>query len=399
MKRTYILITGMVILSLLAMGCSVCSFVTKKGKDVALTKVIEEVEKQVEKQSTPKPGAADKPKDDTSMSGGDGKLFNGDTVAPSDSLDSYRYEFSMTGRQGDEKMIVSGNGAFVKEPPAAQVYMESQEDDGKTQVMQFIRIGAKVYVYDPDQEGWLAMDSDGSFAAGFNITDMMLEEMVVQFDQEAFKRVDKHDKVNGVDCSHYRADAQDLETGFVKESEITGGTVDMWIANDLGVLIKYEMDVQGKDSDGKPVDAQFTLNIFDANKPVKIEPPPEDQIISGTSEEPEVVPAKTPTTNGVAATLPKPDDVSDLEGAELAAAQALADSGDFDLYQTKLTGDEAVKFFQEAYAGAGWSQDESSSMTTEGLAVLIFTKGDLTVTVIINEMMSPDASTIIVYVE
>jgi hypothetical protein len=404
--KTRILIVGIVILSLLVMGCNVCSLATKKGKEIGATKVAEELEKVVEEKlatptSTKEPQAkSEEPQPEAPKPGTDddtGVVFDGDEVVGWDSLDSYRYELSMQANQDGEKATIEGSGAVTKDPPAMQADIEVTSDKGESQTLRFIRAEGRIYLYDPARKGWMVMEGDSPMAAGVDLVDMIMKEMIVRFDSTKFSRMAEQEPMNGVSCSKYHAAAKDIEVDFLEgKGEITAGDVYVWIANEWGVLIRYVMDIEGKDAEGNPAGAQFTLNVLDVNQSVKIAPPPESEILGDLGDAPGL--PLPQDTDGIAKTLPKPEGSSELEGVELAAAQALAETSDHDLYKIPLSVEEAVAYYEKAYADAGWDK-QTSPPVAEGVAILIFAKEGRTVTVMINGMFSTEAPMVVVYVQ
>lgn len=400
--RNRVLIVGIVVLSLLVMGCSVCGLVGKKGQEVVATKVSEELGQVQEQLATPTPvqEQADKPEATRSAEDDGGAVFEGDQIVSWEALDSYRYELVMQGTQDDEKTSISGGGAFVRQPPAAQMGFEIKSGEDDLQILDLIRVGDQAYLYDADRKGWVVLKADNPMLANMDIVDLMMAESMVQFDKTRYKRIDGHVTVNGLDCSQYRIAAEDIEADlFEGQGEITAGQADVWIANKLGVLIRYELDLEGKDADGKTVDARLTLNVLDVNQPVTISPPPENEILGDLFGLPDAAPTAAPSSSdGIAKMLPRPENTSGLEGAELAMAQAMAETADADMYKVDMSIEAAVAFYDKALADAGWEKMGSSTVT-EGIAVLVFGKDGKTATVMINSMLSPEAPMVVVFVQ
>ncbi|MBN1584617.1 MAG: hypothetical protein JXA89_28175 [Anaerolineae bacterium] len=420
-----ILIVGIIVLSLLVMGCSVCGLASKKAKEVAETKVVKELEK-IQETATPTPvkesmdkATATKPAAETkatatkaagetkpeptptkSDTGDGGALFEGEQLVSWQALDSYRYELTLHSTQGSEKVNMTGDGAFVKDPPAMTIDLQVESSETGEVALRAISIGTKAYLYDPVRNGWMVIGSDSPMLESVNFGNLMMDEMMVQYDKTKFKLVDEHVNMNGVDCSHYSVAAKDIEADlFDGQGEITSGSANVWIANELGVLIKYEMDIEGKDNEGNPANAQMTLNVLDVNKPVEILPPPEDEILGEIPGLPGVVP--TPVSqdgDGIAKTLPKPETATELEGVELTTAQALAESSDADMYKISMSVEDAAAFYESAFVDAGWSKQVSPPVGN-GIAVLIFGKDGKTATVMVNGMFSEEEPMVVVFVQ
>ena len=303
MKRARVFIAAILILSLLTMGCNLFSSLVKKGKDAAVTKVVSEIESIEEKTepaeeaepeekeepaeaeepeptATPEP-AEEEPPTPTAEAEGPVAEFDSEAYSRLHTLNSYRYELAMEAIEEGKTVSMTGHGAFVREPPAAEFSFEMREGDEEPDLIQFIRVADKVYLYDTEQGGWMVIDADSPMADSMDMLGMIMGEMTEPLEEEAFKLVDRHQKINGVDCSHYRADAKDLPEEYYGPDggKVTDGQVDVWIANGAGHLMRFVIEMEGEDEEGSPMEATLALEIMDVNEPIQIEPPPEDQIV------------------------------------------------------------------------------------------------------------------------
>jgi len=431
MKRARIFIAAILILSLLTMGCNLFSSLAKKGKDAAMTKVVSETEsieeeaepaeeaEPVEKEEPaeaeePEPTATPEPAEEeppTPTAEAEGPVAEFDTEAYSrlHTLNSYRYELAMEAIEEGKTVSMTGHGAFVREPPAAEFYFEMKEGDEEPDLIQYIRVANKVYLYDAEEGGWMVIDADSPMADSMDMLGMIMGEMTEPLEEEAFKLVDRHQKVNGVDCSHYRADAKDLPEEYYGPDggKVTNGQVDVWMANGAGHLMRFVTEMKGEDKDGNPMEATFTLEIMDVNESIQIEPPPEDQIVEdwtslgeeeGVETEEEEEPSAPSGSGGITQSLPRPGDAADLSGMDLATAQAFAEGADFSFYRTGLSVQDAAQFFEEAWGREGWEM-EVGTEPSDDMAFLFFTKGDTTVDLILYRVTEEEGCLVILYVE
>lgn len=94
--------------------------------------------------------------------------------------------------------------------------------------------------------------------------------------------VSRHEKLEGVDTTHYRFADKDLEQSwrgwFASEGKLISGQIELWIANKGNYLKKYRQDTVFEEEDGTQVRQQYEALITQENKPVEIELPPADQI-------------------------------------------------------------------------------------------------------------------------
>ncbi len=405
MKNKFTFMIGLLIAAWLTMGCGVCSLVSKKGQEVVQTKVVEEVEKQLSATPGAKATATQSAKTQPTATqpaptqptatqpAKENEPPADDTLAALEQPTSYRYKLDLQTSQGDQVTRMTGQGAYVQDPPAYELDMETTEA-GQTTTIHVIQVNDKVYVYDFQRDGWMVFDAqenDTSQIANPN-------ELVKQEYLDAFKLEKKSETVNGQDCRVYKADTQDLPGATLgQDIQVTEGTVRLWISKKLNMLVRYQADLSGKKSDGSVVKANMQMDLTDINAAIQIEPPPEDKILedmSGWGTDTESTPA---ASKGEAAKLPKPSDATPLEEKDRQAAQEMANSDDFDLYQTQMSVTEVAKFLEDAYSEAGWEKESWSTVSDE-IALLFFTKGDQTAQVTATSMLVSGKVVVIVSV-
>ncbi len=417
-RRKAVLLGGLLILSVLTMGCSLCTMVRGLGKNAALTAVAT-VQTQIaerEQRATPTPAkAGTTPSVTQTVQLTPGKTVQptatkGSSVVPTptgaagiqyqpfDDLSSYRYTIDIEMIEQSVKTTVKTIGAFVREPPASQLEAETQQGDESPQAVKLIRVEDVIYLYDAGQEGWIAMDYDASTVSDVDLMGLLTGELGDMLQSEAFDLISAHENVADVACSHYRADARDLSAVLGDPSTtFTSGTVDVWTANSSHIIMRVSMNLTGVDSDNKAVEGKLELQVSDVDKPIQILPPPKDKIVQDlTSTAPETTP--TPGVSaGIAKTLPKPADAAAVLGTLPAQAQALAQGQDIDFYRTNLSQQDAVKFFEEALPKQGWAKVQS--MPTEQMTILVFSKGDNSASIVIMANPGGEGNLVVVAVQ
>ncbi len=287
MKRTHVILIGLVILSFWTLGCGLCNLATQKGQEIALTKVVEEVEKQMatltvqpgddKATATPKPGT--KPTN-TPKAGATPTAAAASTEFKGlDTLNSYRSEFRMNGNDGGQEISVSGSSAWVKEPRASDSSFETRQND-QTQQVRIILIKDDLFMYSPEAGGWIAMQSSPDMVSGMDLSGMLIGEMSKPLDDKAFKLISEHDDVNGMDCRHYQANAKDLSENMMGMNvKVTEGTVDVWVSNKWGVAVQYSLQIEGTNQEGKEASVEMSVWITDINESIEILPPDSSEII------------------------------------------------------------------------------------------------------------------------
>jgi|GEM_PF-6046527 len=396
MRNKFTFMIGLLIAALLTMGCGVCSLVSKKGQEVVQTKVVEEVEKQLSATPGTKATATQpaKTQPTATQPAQENEPPAGNTLAALEQPTSYRYKLIIQMSQGDQVTKMTGEGAYVQDPPAYELDMETTEA-GQTTTVQIIQVNDKLYLYDPQRDGWMvfAAQEDNASQQVANPNELVKKDYL-----DAFKLEKKSETVNGQDCRVYKADAQDLPgTTLGQDVQVTEGTVRLWISKKLNTLVRYQADLSGKKSDGSVVKANMQMDLTEINTAIQIEPPPEDKILedmSGWGTDTEPTPA---ASKGEAAKLPKPSDATPLAEKDRQTAQEMATGDDFDLYQTKMSVTEVAKFLEDAYGKAGWEKESWSTVSDE-IALLFFTKGDQTAQVTATTMLVSGTVVVIVSV-
>ena len=373
-----------VIATLSLLGCSLCNILSK-GKEVATTVV--ETKKTIEAEATkiletvapeltaaaatptkaPAAKATPTPGAEATTAPTEGAPLT-EAKEAFEKMHSYRYEIHMSydvpDAETEQEASMTFLGAEIREPRAYH-YIFTDEREGSK--MEMIFVNDVLFMYDEEQGGWIAMPGGEGSAFGeslFTPADFLEDEEWI----EDAKLVNAHEKVDGVDCSHYQIRQENFQETFGDEEvTIKEGEMNVWVANDQNYVAKVVLKAVGVDQAGHEGNMDLTLRVYDVNKDFEISPPPEEDIIQdmtglfGGGDE-------------LLDSLPIPDDAADVVvfmGMKTFASQ--------------LTIDELVQFYRDEMPPLGWTEDESQFATMEGMATMTFIKDGDTVNIVISD--------------
>ncbi len=271
----------------------------------------------------------------------------------SDDLESYRYEMIMTisGVNDAGEPVSQGmtmQMAFIKDPAASSIVMVSDgiadmEDMGSIEMVQ---IGNTSYMVMPEM-GCLALPAEEE--------DLMQSSMADEFTPEAmFNDLEKldlvgDDEINGIPVLHYTYDESAIPAG--EAQGITKANGDIFVAKDGGFLVRMVSDMEGDSTfmegfEGiKDAVMHIEFNMTDINAAFEILPPAGCEGQGPDAEPP----------------FPVLEDATDLFNFPGMMS-----------YSTAVSAEDAITFYQEAMAEAGYTFAEDESFITTGLANLVF---------------------------
>jgi len=174
------------------------------------------------------------------------------------------------------------------EPAPGNYAMTGKDKSGEhpDQEMKLIALDDAIYFYDPQEGKWARLprnleDTTGGIGGIINLAEEMAKENAPDVFTPAYI-VSRHERIDGVDCTHYRLKDKDLQKleqkDFPTTRTVVSGQVDIWIANQGDYLKKMEQDAIYDDEDGRQLRVSYNALVTDENKPVKIEAPPADQV-------------------------------------------------------------------------------------------------------------------------
>ncbi|MGQ9585114.1 MAG: hypothetical protein ACUVXG_06900 [Anaerolineae bacterium] len=247
----------------------------------------------------------------------------------------------------------------VKEPPASRVVMVGKDESGFTG-LEMVQVEGAIYMRFKEKETdeWQEWTS---FASGETADQMSPEEMFMgpfmglqQWDARELQVVDRHETVNGVDCTHYQVSdkamaefirlttepGKELEPG---ELQVTQAQADFWVANKGEYLVEAAVRIEGT-QDNQPYWMEITTEVLEVNKPFTIEPP------------------------AGAAKPGLPDDVPVFPGATMTASGM-----GITTFEVKATVKEVADFYKAQMPTNGWTA-KGEPLEMENMAMLGFTK-------------------------
>lgn len=265
-----------------------------------------------------------------------------------------------------------------REPAPGRVAITVTDKSGENPEIRMILAEDAVYIFEPDENLWTKMPRETSAAPSasfeaFAFADKLAEESPSGLFSAAHV-VNRHEKVDGVDTTHYRFADKDLEQWqkgwFPSDRKLVSGQVELWIANQGNYLKKYRQDTVFEE-DGTQVRQQYEALITQENKPVEIELPPADQVkemevpelsVPGTPETAEegeeAGGATSPEAKAFFDSLPPPPDSTEIAVEELPESiqfmYTMAGEGrPVRAYRSNASLEKVQAFYKELFNQAG----------------------------------------------
>lgn len=279
---------------------------------------------------------------------------------------TYTLEINLTVTNGNSNEItqfVDMQMQISNDPPVQQLSMTAQGVDaslGSEQIMiDMVTVDGQTYM-DMGDIGCVTLPSSGLDGTPF----ANLLEADTFFDGlNNADRVLPNAMVNGIEAAHYTFD----ETFF--DEVFSGDTVQghLWLEVDTNRLVRLEMHGEGAGLLGGIADDSAendTLDQFRMTYDVTQINQPFETIIPETCDE----------------------DAAD-EGNQYPLLDDAYEQASFSgvlTYKSATTIENAVTFYQEALQPEGWVYNESESLITNAVATLIFSRDDVTITLLIS---------------
>ena len=274
--------------------------------------------------------------------------------------------------------------------------------------MKIVVAGQDGYIYSPEGKKWLKAPMQGTGELGSVSTQILDPDTLARaVPADLFSEgnlVNRHERVDGVDTTHYKSTAATTEQLINQQDKgqekLLSGQAEFWVANSTGYLKQYSLDATTQDETGRELRHTARLLISNENMPVAIETPTADQIMSVPLFDVTPVPTTvvTATTRGgseeaqaVLSALPAPPQ-SSLVSKDNASPEVLA------LMQSYGTGESArlvyvstasmenlAAFYKEQLLGLGWSEVMSQAAKSPGQPTLgMYGKDNLSLMLIIT---------------
>ena len=287
-------------------------------------------------------------------------------------LNSYKASFGMTFDGKDNGQPKTGTLSFteefVKDPPAKRtvitgagaLFGQSTETPTPDQSsgIESIEVGGKQYSKMGNICTQVTADSGPQAST-------MLDPNSIIGGVRGAQRVG-NETVNGVPTVHYKIDVTGLEAlGYLN------GDGDVWVADPGNYVVKYNFQATstGKDSFFGSATGEGTIKwdyeVMDVNQPITIQAPE--------------------NCGGAAVDIPMMSD-----------AQDTAAMGAMSTYSTPSKFADVTAFYEKEMKAKGWTEQENSGMSTEGMSTKSYTKDGRTVQIVITADTSSDKTTVII---
>jgi hypothetical protein len=294
------------------------------------------------------------------------ELDLGTSVSGLKDLNSYRATFRFDWSGIKEGQPVSGfmemQSAFVREPPAQELYFEGQGFEGEEKQglgkIAFIQVGNTAWFYEGESDTWMQVPAGSlDFAEGLFFQP---EDLLKNFDISKGRRSTVPKEVNGVPCYAYTFDENDFDLSDASEGDtVVRADGEVCVAVDGGHVVRLVIDADFRYTDPGQVfeegNVKINFDIWDVNQPITIEPPAEAKAkVGGRTDIP---------------VLPDAD-------VEFASTELIS-------YRTFSSVADAAKFYQDEMSRNGWKADEGNMIFDQN-ALLHYNKANETADVIIG---------------
>ncbi len=339
MKKFYILLLGILILSLVACGGGDQEeekAATSAPEPTAVEEATEPAAQptQVPTEDTAADEPADEPADEEEAEEAEGLDLSALQTNPESlgggPLDSYRlratWRIEPKGEQDASVESFKMEVAYTSDPQAQEI---SIGDAAGGFASNMIQIGDRMWVQTADQ--WIEVSS-GETA--------QFDQMLTSFDSATAglsgnAKLVGEDELNGVATRHYTFDESVLGMGTGAYESLTG---EVWVAIEGDYAVKYVFDAEDEESI-----VHWEWEVYDINAPFTIEPPAEAE---GARDDIPLMPDATERTAfGAMVTYETPSDMATV-----------------------------ADFYKEQMPAQGWTFEESSSTVTDQFTMLNFVK-------------------------
>lgn len=371
MKQLRMIVLALLILAMATLACSLGSTEPASQSEESPPQATEASASETEAPpvaatEAPEPEVTEAPAESAEGDLEEAELDLNSSISGLENLNSYRvsFRFDWNGDKGGQP--VSGymqmRSAFVREPPAQELYfegqgMEGEEDQGLGSVS-FVQVGDTAWFHEGESGAWMQVPAGSlDFAEGLFFKP---EDLLEDFDVSKGRRSLIPQQVNGVQSYKYTFDENDFNlSDLAAGEEVTRAQGEIYVAVDGGYVVRLVVDADfsytNPDELFEEGNIKMTFDISDVNQPIDIQPPAEAEAQAGGR-----------------------DDIPMLPDAQVEFASAELIS-----YLTGSNSEEAAEFYEGEMPANGWTADEGN-MTFEGGAFLNYTKGDESASVIIS---------------
>ncbi|MCS7259666.1 MAG: hypothetical protein NZ765_02640 [Anaerolineae bacterium] len=293
-------------------------------------------------------------------------------------LDSFRSEMALSWngtkafeQEGGTKVDKQVEGffnlklAFVRQPPAYELHMESIGLEGmdpeKVTKISYVQVGDTGWMYQSGTESWMQIPAHDMSSAEF--MQMTPAFLLPGLDTNIKAKGGASEQtINNVKCYNYTFTEKEIpQTEGLGKVNRASGEMCLAVEGDYIVNFSLVADIVTSEGEENPMfdkgSINMTYKVFDVNQPITIEPPAEALAQRGARED-------IPMTADAKIDFSMPGMVS---------------------YKTALSVDEVTKFYETEMPKQGWKLAEHGKTTFEDWVSLTFTKGKDTASVMISK--------------
>jgi hypothetical protein len=305
-----------------------------------------------------------------------------DTVQEFDTLDSYQMEMTISTSVTETTQVIRATIIVSTDPPQSQMTFAFEgagvEEMAGMDSMSMTQIEGTSYMNVPEF-GCISMsatEAEDAFAESLDANEFLEDIGDAELVGE--------ETINGIETLHYTFD----ETAIQDETtQFTSAQGDVYIAKEGNYVVRFRIEGEG--------------NVADMGMAIAEEE-------EGTDTEPMIglMVVQMDLTNvnePVSITIPAECENSGLADADYPVLEDAYESGSFGgivTYKTNTPFADAVTFYQESLAAAGWVYQEEASFIMEGsTALMYFDQGDRSLTVTITEDTGTEAFVVVIFEE
>lgn len=255
---------------------------------------------------------------------------------------------------------------YVADPPARHSVMRffnNADPSVAPMTTEVYEIGQDVYLFNTETERWARVPADQSPLAAREVEMIASGDIFDNLDQ--MKRVRPDESINGVNSRHYQFDHAVLGRLLTQGQGEVKAKGDVWIAKDGNYVTKYQIVFELKEGGSGLTSSvsegvvELSFELRDVNSNITIELPGEAKAgvrLAGFEEQ----------------DFPTPPDAQ----VQMAGAEGV-------VLLTAMPVSEAAAYYEATLAEMGWTKNEDTSASMEGMSMLNFEKDGLRLSLVI----------------
>ncbi|MCC6603765.1 MAG: hypothetical protein IT327_11175 [Anaerolineae bacterium] len=305
-----------------------------------------------------------------------------DTVQEFDTLDSYQMEMTISTSVTETTQVIRATIIVSTDPPQSQMTFAFEgagvEEMAGMDSMSMTQIEGTSYMNVPEF-GCISMsatEAEDAFAESLDANEFLEDIGEAELVGE--------ETINGIETLHYTFD----ETAIQDETtQFNWAQGDVYIAKEGNFVVRFRIEGEGNVSN-------LGMAMVEGEEDTTAEEAVGLMVVQMDL---------TNVNEPVSITIPAECENSGLADADYPVLEDAYESGSFGgivTYKTNTPFADAVTFYQESLAAAGWVYQEEASFIMEGsTALMYFDQGDRSLTVTITEDTGTEAFVVVIFEE